>query len=116
MREVGADVIGAKAFVTPFAAKLTVGELIAALRADFDLRGILSAPNVCHLTRAEKDFGTFRAAKLTAEQVDAYVSKRLADGDQARHGQPDARLRQASLWTRHPAGHSQPDAVHPAHG
>jgi integrase len=81
MREVGADVIGAKTFTTPRAAKITIRELIAALRIDLDLRGILSKETVCHLNRAEKDFGHYRAARLTAEQVDAYISKRLADGD-----------------------------------
>ena len=84
LREVGADLIGARSFVTPKASKLTIGELIAALRADFELRGILTQQNGYHLGKVEKIFGTRLAVELTAEKIDAYISERLAAGDKAR--------------------------------
>ena len=79
LREVGADLLGARSFVTPRTSKLTVAELVEALRADFELRGKLSAQNASHLRRVEADFGDVRATSLTAEEIDKYVSARLAD-------------------------------------
>jgi integrase len=79
-KEVHADELGARSFVTPRAAKITVRELIAELRLSLELDGKLSGETLCHLNRAEKDFGDFRAARLTAPQVDAYIKTRLADG------------------------------------
>jgi integrase len=81
LKEVHADEIGARAFVTPKAAKITIGELLGELRASLELDGKLSAETVCHVARAEKDFGYVRAAKLTAKDVDVYIAGRLADGD-----------------------------------
>jgi integrase len=79
MREVGADLLGARTFTTPKASRLTVAELCEALKADFELRGKASAQNLSHLKRVETDFGTRRATELTAEKIDAYVKGRLAD-------------------------------------
>lgn len=80
-RELGADLLGARAFVTPKAAKITIRELIAELRASLELDGKLSSETLCHLNRAEKDFGHVRAARLTAKDVDTYIAGRVADGD-----------------------------------
>jgi integrase len=79
LREVGADLLGARTFVTPKASKLTVGELCEALKADFELRGKLSAQNASHLRRVSADFGEYRAVELTAERIDRYIETRLAD-------------------------------------
>jgi integrase len=81
LKEVGADQIGARAFVTPAASRLTIGELVAALEADFELRGIASAQNRSNLKRVTADFGEARAEALTAEKIDDYIERRLADGD-----------------------------------
>jgi integrase len=59
---------------------MLVRALTAALRADFELRGKLSEQTECNLKRVERDFGDRRATQLTAEQIDTYVSERLADG------------------------------------
>jgi integrase len=81
MREVGADLLGARTFVTPKAGKLIIKELVEALKADYQLRGKLSPQNASHLRRVSADFGEVRAVELTAEKIDAYVKTRLAGGD-----------------------------------
>lgn len=78
LREVGADLLGARSLVTPRANKLTVADLVEALRGDFELRGKLSKQNASHLRRVEADFGDVRATSFTAEEIDKYVSARLA--------------------------------------
>lgn len=80
LREVGADLIGARAFTTPKANRLTIGDLLGALKADLILRGVFSNQTECHLKRADADFGDIRAVNLTSERVDAYVERRLAEG------------------------------------
>jgi len=79
LREVGADLLGARTFVTPKASKLTISELVEALKADFELRGKLSAQNASHLRRVSTDFGEYRAVELSAEKIDHYIERRLAD-------------------------------------
>jgi integrase len=80
LREVGADLLGARTFVTPKASKLTVAELVEeALRADFELRGKLSPQNASHLRRVSTDFGEYRAVELSAERIDKYIEERLVE-------------------------------------
>ncbi len=79
--EIGADEIGARTFTTPKASRLTLHELLEALKADFELRGKASPQNLSVFKRADADFGTFRAVDLTAEYIDKYIEQRLADAD-----------------------------------
>jgi len=79
LREVGADLLGARQFVTPKASRLTIRELVEALHADFELRGKLSPQNASHLRRVTADFGDVRAVELTAEKIDGYIEQRLAE-------------------------------------
>lgn len=78
MREVGCDLEGARKFVTPQNAKLTIAELVAALKAKLELDGQLSPQNKSELKTLEADFGCFRAVQLTAEKVDSYKQEQLA--------------------------------------
>lgn len=80
LKEVHADEIGARTFTTPKACRLTVHDLLEALKADFELRGKLSAQNGSHLKRADDDFGNFLAVGLTSERIDEYKKERLAHG------------------------------------
>ena len=96
MREVGCDLEGARPFQTPKANKLTVHDLLEALRADYVLRGKDSGQNLSHLKRADDDFGNHLAVALTSKQVDAYAEERLANGDKpASINRPLQLLRQA---------------------
>ena len=83
LKEVHADEIGARPFVTPKNQKLTVHDLLEALKANFELRGKLSAQNASHLRRADEDFGNHLAVGLTSETIDAYKKRRQAKGDKA---------------------------------
>jgi len=78
MDEVGADRIGARKFVSPKQSRVTIGELIAAVRAKFELDGKLSAQNVSELKKLDEDFGKVRATELTAEMVDNYKKEQIA--------------------------------------
>jgi integrase len=80
LREVGADEIGARAFVTPQARRIKVHELVETLRADFAREGKLSPQNISYLKKVDMAFGEYRAASLTREVVDAYIDKQLAEG------------------------------------
>jgi integrase len=79
--ELGADRLGTRKMETPQSKRLTIAKLLAELRASLELDGKLSAETICHLSRAEKDFGNIRAAKLTAKDVDTYIAGRVKDGD-----------------------------------
>lgn len=81
LKEVGADELGLHTFTTPNNRKLTIHDLLESLKADLDLRGKLSPQNKSGLARAEADFGQFRALSLTAEHIDAYIQRRLAEGE-----------------------------------
>lgn len=67
-------------FPAPQAKRLTIHDLVEALRADFQLRRKASGQNLSHLRRLDADFGGVRATELTAEQIDNYVTQRLSDG------------------------------------
>jgi integrase len=78
MDEVGADRIGARKFVSPKQSRVTIGELIAAVRAKFELDGKLSPQNVSELKKLDEDFGKVRATELTPEMVDNYKKELVA--------------------------------------
>jgi hypothetical protein len=95
--DVGADQRGIKKFITPQNSRLTVHDLIEALRAKLELDCKLSPQNKCELDRIDTDFGTARANALTSEAIDAYINQRLAEGTAQGHHQslddlPGARL------------------------
>lgn len=60
--------------------KRTVADLLDALKADFQIRGIDSPQNLSNIKRAREDFGSFRALALSSADVDDYVTERLDDG------------------------------------
>jgi integrase len=80
LKEVGADQIGARAFVGPQQERFKILELLDALEADYKLRGKESMQTRSNFKRVRLDFGLQRAVSLTAEQVDRYIEQRLAEG------------------------------------
>jgi hypothetical protein len=80
LKEVGADQIGAKAFVGAQQKRVKISELLDALEADYKLRGIASPQFRSHLTHIRQQFGFVRAVELTSEMVDAYIEQRLEAG------------------------------------
>jgi hypothetical protein len=67
LKDVHADEVGGRAFTTPKACRLTVHDLVESLKADYELRGKLSAQNASYLKHVQSDFGEYRAVDLTAE-------------------------------------------------
>ena len=96
LKEVGANQLGLHKFTTSKNEKLTLHELLEALKKDFALRGKLSPQNKSGLVRTEADFGHFRALALTAEHIDAYAQKRLEAQDRP-DDQPHHSTSRASL-------------------
>jgi hypothetical protein len=80
LKDVHADEVGGRVFTTPKAFRLTVHDLVEALKADDELRGKLSAQNSSHLKRVQKDFGEYRSMDLTSERIDRYIEQRLDAG------------------------------------
>jgi integrase len=82
IKEVGADQIGAKAFVGPDQQRLRVGEMLNALEADFKLRGKASPQFQSHLKTIRAYFGDWRALEVTPEKVDKFIGE-MQDADYA---------------------------------
>ncbi|MBZ5598122.1 MAG: site-specific integrase [Acidobacteriia bacterium] len=80
LKEVGADAIGAKPFVTPQMQRATVGELLDALARDLGLRGKFNAKVESLLKPLRAHFGEQRASQVTANQVAVYIEHLLAKG------------------------------------
>src|SRR6266851_3781068 len=70
----------AKPFITQRDRRRTITDLIDALKRDLELRGKITAQSKSNLARVRADFGAFRALNLTAEDVDQYIERRLAEG------------------------------------
>lgn len=80
LKEVGADQIGARAFVGPQQERITVNELLDALEAHYKLRGKDSPQFKAHLKHVREYFGHCRAIELTAESIDRYIAERQQAG------------------------------------
>jgi len=78
--EVGADKIGARPFAGPRQERLTIDELLDALRNDYELRGKATQQFCSHLKRLRAHFGAMRATQLSSETVDLYVKEQLDNG------------------------------------
>lgn len=72
--------VAAGEFVSGRDKRRSIEDLMDALEVDFKLREIDSPQNLSNIKRVRIDFGHHKASKLTGEQVDLYVAKRLEDG------------------------------------
>src|SRR5438067_2411383 len=79
LREIAADQIGARNFVSPKQEKVTVNQLLDALTADYKLRGKQTRQFDAHLKPVRAHFGEWRAVEVTAEAIDKFVSDLLED-------------------------------------
>lgn len=80
LREVGADAIGAKPFITPAMARVPVNELLDALARDYSLRGKFNPKIESLLKPLRSHFGEYRASQVTSDTVSKYIESLLADG------------------------------------
>jgi len=67
--EVTAEQHGGPAFVAPAHQRLTVGDLLDGLKADYELRGKWNNPAQSHVKKVREGFGSWRATALTAEVI-----------------------------------------------
>jgi integrase len=80
VKEVSADQIGAKTFVTPQMQRATVGELLDSLTRDLGLRSRLSTNTKSLIKIVRAHFGEWRASAVTADHTGRYVQSLLAEG------------------------------------
>jgi integrase len=81
LKQIGADSLGAKAFIGPQQERVLVCELLDSLETDLTLRQAASLPALkSHLKRVRAAFGDRRAIDISAESVDRYVENRLSAG------------------------------------
>lgn len=73
-------------FVSNQQRRLTVNELLDALQADCELRGVYSPQVAAHMKPLRQRLGAYRAVNLTAEVVDAYIQDQLAHGGRKGQG------------------------------
>ena len=67
-------------FITSRDRRRTVGDLMDALKINFELRGKASLQNLSNIRRIKKDFGDTRALALTADGIANYIRDRREDG------------------------------------
>lgn len=81
IKRVHGDQVGGLPFETPQSRRLTVADLLDALKAKFELKGKASAQNLSHVRRATADFGHYRAVGFSTQTISDYQKERLAKGD-----------------------------------
>lgn len=81
LREVGADKLGARPFISPTQERVRTNELIDDFEAQAKLRGLAALGKVrSHLRPVREYFKGWRAVHVTATAVDAYAERRVAGG------------------------------------
>jgi integrase len=78
--ELGADRLGARPFIAPKMGKLTCGDLLDALEADYRLRGKCSQQFESNLHFARLHFAAWPATKVAPELVDQYIVEQQSRG------------------------------------
>ena len=81
LAEIGADMLGLRKFVGPTADRIPVGQMLAALRKDLELRDLRSfAATANHLSHAAAAFGDWPLKETTTERVDQWIAKQVSEG------------------------------------
>jgi len=80
LREVGADLIGAKQFVGPAAERIKISELLDALKADYELRGKWSERTHSTFKKVREYFGLWKAVQVSSEAVASWQLQLREEG------------------------------------
>lgn len=80
LKEVHADQIGAKQFVSPKQERNTVNDLLDNLKTDYTLRGKWGKKVESNIKPLRTQFGDWRAVDLTTEIISAYIAEKRAEG------------------------------------
>jgi integrase len=78
MKEIHAEECGGPAFTTARAKKLTVGDLLDGLKADYELRDKASPQALSYIELVRADLGDRLAAAIMPEAIDKYIQEKLA--------------------------------------
>ncbi|MBI1956676.1 MAG: site-specific integrase [Acidobacteria bacterium] len=96
VQQMGADVLGLKAFVGPVENRITVDNMLDALQIDHRLRRRKALPQLqSHLKPLREYFGNRRAVDVTSDVVDRYIEIRSAEKSPATVNRELSLLRQA---------------------
>ncbi len=87
--EMAAEKHGGRSFVGPQQERITVAELLDALKADYKLRGKWSNRIASSMKPVREHFGSWRAVQVTGEAVDKFISE-LLTGDPVQEIPPKA--------------------------
>lgn len=71
---------GGKKMITPQQQRVSVNELLDALKVDYKLRGKSGARLLSNLKPLEEHFGEYRAMELTSVQIDRFIDYALQHG------------------------------------
>ncbi len=71
---------GGKKMITPQQQRITVKELLEALKVDYKLRGKSGIRLLSNLKPVEEHFGDFRAMELSAAEIDKFIAHALEHG------------------------------------
>jgi len=80
MRQVGADLIGARKLTPPSANRLKVHDLLETLKSEFELEGKLSAQTASQIGKADKAFGDLPVMQVNRDRINVYKKEQLAAG------------------------------------
>jgi len=80
LKEVGADQIGAKAFVGPQQERVKISELLNALETDYRLDGKDSPQFKSHIKTVRAHFGEWKAVNVTSDAIDQFIEAQLEKG------------------------------------
>jgi integrase len=74
LKEVGADQLGIKKFVGPAQQRITVNQLLEALKVRFTVSGKSNARFLSNLRPIAEWFGDFRATELSSTEIDKFIA------------------------------------------
>lgn len=74
LKEVGADQLGIKKFVAPAQQRITVNQLLDALKVRFTVSGKSNTRFLSNLRPIAEWFGDFRATELTSTEIDKFIA------------------------------------------
>jgi integrase len=80
LKEVGADQIGAKTFVSPQQERIRTSALLDALETSYKIESKDSPQFKSHLKRIRDYFGPWRALEVTTDAVDRYITEQQESG------------------------------------
>ncbi len=80
LKEVFADQIGARTFISPKQQRVSVGELLDSLECDYKLRGKWNVKVNSNVKPLREFFGERRAVDLTSDSVSAYIESLREQG------------------------------------